>query len=458
MIILNKFLQYTLQILLYTFPITFIFGNPAINLFIVLISIAGIAYYKSNLIKWDERFVFLSFVSFFIIVFVSSVLEFYLDGKNPDFLKSILFFRYFILMLVVKSMVTNSHLKLNFFINSCLVISIFVALDIFIQFIFGKNFFGYEPISWPTNIFYYSGIFKTDLIAGGYLLMFSTIGLFGIPLLIQRDKKILLYLIFISSAVFFVCSIILSGNRMPLLMFLFFLFILSIIQINKKIKINSIIFVLFLFFSVSTLILKSENIKKRFGNFYAGIPNPITILKEVKNNYPELDKYKNSGKRSYNLDEIRQNYDYNILPFYTGHIQLYITSIDLFLDNPILGKGIRSYRHYCHEKIHMPNRLCQSHPHNFVLEILNDVGIIGLIIFLAPVLRLLLINYKKYKFFYYNTGSISHWIFLAIVLTLIIHLFPFKSTGSFFSTLNAAYTFLLIGILSGLSEIGKNNN
>ena len=41
----------TLQVLFYLFPITFILGNSVTNIFILLISVIGILFYKNKLIE-----------------------------------------------------------------------------------------------------------------------------------------------------------------------------------------------------------------------------------------------------------------------------------------------------------------------------------------------------------------------------------------------------------------------
>ena len=74
-----------------------------------------------------------------------------------------------------------------------------------------------------------------------------------------------------------------------------------------------------------------------------------------------------------------------------------------------------------------------------------------------PVLVLLFICYKEYLKGEKRKNNISNWIYLGIILSTLIHFFPFKSTGSFFSTFNAGYTFLIIGILIGLNEIRIKN-
>ena len=66
-------------------------------------------------------------------------------------------------------------------------------------------------------------------------------------------------------------------------------------------------------------------------NFFGGIPNPVLIIKELKKDYPSLNKYENTGRPFHTLKESKNIKNYEIYPFFTGHLPIYITSIDLFL-------------------------------------------------------------------------------------------------------------------------------
>ena len=82
--------------------------------------------------------------------------------------------------------------------------------------------------------------------------------------------------------------------------------------------------------------------------------------------------------------------------------------------------------------MHLPNRVCESHPHNFYLDILNDTGFLGLVLILIPVSILLFNVYKEYLKGGERNNNSSNWIYLAIIMATIIQFFPFKSAGSFF--------------------------
>ena len=450
----EKNLLKILQFLIYLFPISFILGNLVINLFVFLIILFGIFYYKKNLFKWFDKKFFIIFSLFFLIILISSYYNFFFNQENKDVFKSILYLRFFLLTLVIRTLVLNSEINLNVFLKFCLLISFLISFDIIFQFLFGKNLLGYETIKLSETVNYYTGIFKEELIAGGFILMFSTLGVFSLFEIVRLEKKKYIYLLIFSFLItFFLISLILAGNRMPVILFLLFLIGLAIIY-KKKEKIYFYSLAALVIFSVSLAVLKSDNLIKRAGSFYEGIPNPFTIYTELKKEYPNLKKYENSGLQFHNLEEFKTSSSYKyLLPHYTGHLTLYITSLDLFLDRPIIGGGIKSFRNFCSTKIHLPNRICQNHPHNYFLEILNDTGIIGFLLISYIILYLLYNNYSDYNYKRKTSFHISNWIYLAIILSIFIIFFPFKSSGSFFSTFNSAYIFLILGFSSGLTEL-----
>ena len=86
------------------------------------------------------------------------------------------------------------------------------------------------------------------------------------------------------------------------------------------------------------------------------------------------------------------------------------------------------------------------------IEILNDVGLAGILIFFFS-FYFLYIEKRKINF---NSFKEQNYIYFAVLFSLLIELFPFKSTGSFFSTGNAAFIFFLIGLMLNLENIKKN--
>ena len=197
MIIAKKITINILQILIYLLPITFILGNLIINIFVLIISILGGLYFKKNLLDFKDKKILYLMSSFFLLLLFSTLFELFVHGFYPDWIKAILYLRFFLLLLVIKALVSNGLLNLNYFLSSCFFISGFVSIDIIIQFLLGQNILGYSPVTTRGGIQYFSGIFGEELVAGGYVLMFSIIGIFSIPFLFKGNKKISLSIIFL---------------------------------------------------------------------------------------------------------------------------------------------------------------------------------------------------------------------------------------------------------------------
>lgn len=444
-----------LKYLIYVFPLSFIIGNLAINISIVLIIILSIFPLNKEIFYFNNSKIFYLVSLFFLCLILSTFFQLYSSGYYSDWIKSLTFLRYFFLLLIIKTVIYKKILNINFFFTSSLIASIFVSVDIFIQYIFGKNILGYPPVA-SGGIKYFSGLFNQELIAGGFILMFSTIGIFSIFNILKTEKKKTYLFLFAILIIFFSFSLILAGNRMPVVLFLLFLTTLGLIY-KKKERIYFITFALLTTLLLTTIIIKSETLSYRVLNFYTGIPKPSLVLEEINKKYPNLEKYKNTGKQFHNLKEFGSTENFTYIPYISGHIVIFITSIDIFKDKPLYGNGIKSFRNNCSNKTHLPNRVCESHPHNYVMEILNDTGIIGLFLIYSLVIYLIFSNYKDYIRNDSFKPLISNWIYLAIILSVFINFFPFKSTGSFFSTFNSAFIFMILGISIGLNELKFKN-
>ena len=112
-----------------------------------------------------------------------------------------------------------------------------------------------------------------------------------------------------------------------------------------------------------------------------------------------------------------------------------------------LGSGTKSYYKKCHELIkNKQDLLCAPHPHNLYLEILVNQGIIGLTIFVV----FLFFLFKRYfldltKFRINQTDRLLKIIFLII---LIAELWPLRSYGSIFQTVNGSIFWFILALVS----------
>ena len=131
--------------------------------------------------------------------------------------------------------------------------------------------------------------------------------------------------------------------------------------------------------------------------------------------------------------------------------------MDVWGKKPIIGSGIKSFYKEC-INLEIEKGLeidCNSHPHNVYLEILVSLGLVGLFLMIIVLYYIFHIYCTKcfYKFKKFDDAKKN--VFFFSLLTLLVELFPIKSTGSIFSTLNATFIFLMIALMLGTSKILK---
>ena len=133
------------------------------------------------------------------------------------------------------------------------------------------------------------------------------------------------------------------------------------------------------------------------------------------------------------------------------YLREFLTFYDTWLMHKYIGGGIKNFRYYCHKRPNIDKNsksICNMHPHNYYLEILTETGIVGFsLITLAFLTIIHLTLIKKYLL---TSALNKNKIIVPFIFLFLAEIFPIKSTGSFFTTGNATYLFIIIGILIGL--------
>ena len=104
----------SLNLLIYSLPATFILGNFFINLLIFFVSILGIVYYKDELFSFKKNNPLILIILFFVLIVFSTSVETFKNTESEYLLKSVLFFRYLIFVLILRCMILKGDLKLYF--------------------------------------------------------------------------------------------------------------------------------------------------------------------------------------------------------------------------------------------------------------------------------------------------------------------------------------------------------
>ena len=106
------------------------------------------------------------FLLFYFWLILSTLQQFNLEHS----IKSLAYIRFILFSLGIV-LILDELKKFKLFLLSIFITILFVEIDIIIQFIFGKDIFGYIP----SNNVRFSGPFGDELIAGGFITQFLSI-------------------------------------------------------------------------------------------------------------------------------------------------------------------------------------------------------------------------------------------------------------------------------------------
>ncbi len=304
--------------------------------------------------------------------------------------------------------------KFFFLLILCLLV---LLVDSIFQFFTGFNILGFEIISERVSSF-----FNDELILGSYLVRVMPIILwFMFFLRVDLKKNIAPIIIFFS--LYFI-TIYLSGGRTS-----FFLWVITVVGLIiifkdlRKILLYSIIILVFFISLTSYFNLgKANTFKRLFLKTY----NQIT---KVEINYKKKDETIKNKKLNFYSKE------------HEGHILL---ALRLFKENKIFGIGPQGFKEYCKKVNYSPEvGICSTHPHNILIQIILELGIIGLIFYILAAIFVLLNFFKSILKRKFTEDYLS---FYAITLGLIINLFPLIPGGNFFNNWISIILYYNVGL------------
>ena len=400
-------------------PLSLILGNLITNINVILICVVGILICGKETFRIKKNYeilIFLFFIYIIIVTSVNNIPKFDLSPKyQENLLKSIFNLRFLILFFIINTLIKKDKLNLKPFLYLASCLSLLISLDLIIQVAFGKNLIGLEiTLNRPSSFF------NNEHIAGGYLQKFALFLLFWFAYKDKNDLKILIIILM------FFFPILLTGNRMPLLIFLSSIFIYFLIE--KKIKI------IFVFLLISTLTIF-------FSLKYPLIDRLDIQLKVFKKDVLEL--FHKAPKLF-----LEKNYNDSSISFgSSGYLIHFNSGIQIWKENKIFGKGLKSFPLNCK---YGDNQTCNTHPHNHIIEIMLDTGLLGLIL-IYSIFLISLMNFLKFYFLKYNERI--KLLTLPFFLIIFFEFFPFRSTGSFFTTSVSTIIFLFLAIFINIEKI-----
>lgn len=410
--------------LIFFSPIALILGSAIVNLTLILISLIFIydLFQNKNLyVKFFKD----SWIKIYFIFWVYIIFNSFFSSDQIASLKSSFFqIRYIFFVLFIYQNLNLITFKIFIYIITfCLL---FVCIDNNIQFFTGLDIFGFPAESYifdkrtyqlnKDQIYHIgrlSGPFKDELIAGAYLSKLCFISLIYFFLKFKQ-KNNFFKIISILYYFFLLESILITGERTSSLIFLIFSLIVILFYFNYKRLIVTL-------FVLSGLIIfmtqHSEFLKYR-------VNDSLLIIKDYKN---------------------------------SSYGRLAESGVNLWKKNLFTGVGIKNYRVDC-LKIEDPNpdhkfQFCSNHPHNSLLELLSETGLVGtffFVIFLVSFLKYIHSRLRKK-----NNRNIKLFSY-GLLINLFIIIFPILPSGSLFTTWNATFFWLIFSIILLLTKFEKN--
>ena len=375
---------------------------------------------KNNLKKYYNNYYFKFFFIFCLILILSSLLS---NNILISLKNSLFYFRFGIFSLCFWYLLEKNTLLLKYLFISILLCFSSLIVDGYIQHFFGKNLFGYALY----NDYRVSSFFGSELILGSYLARFFPI-LFALFVFLDQLNKNKLILFFVS--IIFILSeglIFISGERLAL--FFMNLSAIFIILMIKDYKIYRLITYIVSICLIIVMMNFFPNTKERF------IDQTISDF---------------TGSQ---LKEDKEKF----YIFSKPHTDMYISAYRIFLDNKFFGVGPRQFRNICGEYF-VSEYSCETHPHNTYIELLSETGIFA---FLVVAGLFILICYLSIKHFVLrligDKKGILNDFEVCLLSAIIISLWPFSPSGSFFNNWMSIMYYFPVGLLLWQREKYKNS-
>ena len=135
--------------------------------------------------------------------------------------------------------------------------------------------------------------------------------------------------------------------------------------------------------------------------------------------------------------------------FSRAHEVHYLTAYKMFLDSPFVGQGPNMFRKKCSdEKFFIEQSSCTTHPHNFLLQLLAETGLIGALFYFFILFILLrqilsLIYNTKIKNIKLTNNNLNMFILnMGFIINCFVFILP---NGNFFNNYLNEKIFIPVG-------------
>ena len=471
------------QFLFLILPLALVTGHKFPNIIVTIIVIYYL--FKNFQIFFDIPFYFKVFFTFVIyLIFISIIGETLLSSLESSFA----YLRYGLFILAIPY-ILNEKKIIKIFFYILFFLFLFLFLDLLLQFINKKNIFGIENIN-PERI---SGAFGRRQVAGSYVLRLMPVILFSMSMFMNKNFIYKYLLIIISLGIIF-----LSGERTSLFLFLAYLSFVILVEKNFKFLISilfivlvSLITILFLMptqkkrFLSDTIkqVAPKDNIKKYYIFSERHQSHYLTSFNMFRENLlfgagPNSFRYL-CGTEKYSVEKIilenntaRASFDGKIILDNENIILNTLNETSMDIEALLLKNG------EIFQKITIPKRSkltidnnsnfkkgdilfikyieykngCNTHPHNFLVQILGETGFFGFLFYLYFLYKVISFIIKNLYFLYFKNQRLKSEKYMYLAGACLINFSPFTASGNFFNSWLCIIFCIPLGLLYYLDK------
>lgn len=399
---------------LYLLPLLYFFGPLFLEIGFFVFLILNLKFIKlSKFVDEIKKFISLLFLFLFISIFA------FFYEHDISLIKGVSYLRFFIYFIILNILIPwNTETILKFSKSALFISSLLVFYNLY------QVATGFQLDDGRTTI-----PFRYEPITGSLLNFFSPFVISYICWNFSNKNYSLAKSLALISIIAVGC--IISGERIVTIFFISSFLIFCFLK-SKKVLISYSL--LFIFISAIAFVNSSSLFKKH---------NISNKKLELRVEYL-IERY----QTFYKLLTIK-----GIENSIWGHH--YYTAIKIWDKNKLIGTGIKSFREECKSYTAEKKHACSTHPHNLYLEILSEIGLIGLGLFILSIALLLFKALRNLKNIPKN--RFENFLQIYLIIYLLIYLFPYKTSGSFFNNFNSFIFWFIIFVINYIQKLELNN-
>lgn len=366
--------------------------------------------FKYKFFNYYKNFFVYVFLLFYFYLLFRGLFSNYPYESLIKYNGPIFYFRYLFFILGLKYLLNENQNLLRYFTLSLLFVILFVSLDGYFQWIIGYNFFGFESPSIRVT-----GVFNSEEILGHFLAHITPLLIVLLTFLYGVNKKqIIFYLLVL---MFVEIMIFISNDRAAFLKIFQFTLLLMILSTHFKLfRLIS--------FIVSSII--------------------IVILINLAPDSAERFQHTVSDVSSTTIP---------YMPWAPSHETHFAVAFDMFFKNPIFGQGPQLFKSLCLITPEYVNG-CTSHPHNYYVQTLAEMGVIGFLFIFIFFIYLFIKLFKHFVALWFSNSkkNLLPDYYLFLVSFVFILFWPLIPHQSFYNNWLNVMIFTTLGFYHFFTE------